>query len=132
MKVRGLDGREHTFPPQGHVPNPDELRKRSEPHLKARAMLKSMYPTLRILEEVRIPGAQLFLDFYIPQKKIAVEVQGRQHYEFVPHFHEDIHAFRRSKMRDNTKRQWCEAHNIRLIEFPDTESESEWTERFFS
>jgi hypothetical protein len=130
MKVKGLDGREYSFPPQGHVPDKDETRPRSEPHLNARAWIKSLYPTMRLLEEVRIPGAQLYLDFYLPQKKMAFEVQGRQHYEFVPHFHEDVHAFQRSKRRDQTKRDWCAAHNIRLFELPD--STDEWYERLLA
>lgn len=129
MKVIGLDGRQHTFPPTGHVPDLDELRKRSAPHLKARAFIKSLYGTMRLLEEVQIPGALLYLDFYLPAKKIAFEVQGRQHTQFVQHFHGTQEGFIASQSRDRRKREWCEENNIRLIELPDKENEDEWYDR---
>lgn len=129
MKVIGLDGRQYTFPPAGRVPKRDELRKRSEPHLRARAFIKSLYGTMRLLEEVRIPGSLLDLDFYLPAKKIAFEVQGRQHTEFVKHFHINKDGFIQSQLRDKRKCEWCEENNIRLIELPDREDTDEWYSR---
>lgn len=129
MKVTGLDGRQYPFPPVGHVPDGSELRKRSAPHLKARSFIKSLYGTMRLLEEVKIPGALLYLDFYLPANKIAFEVQGRQHKEFVQHFHGTQEGFAESKKRDKKKHEWCEENNIRLIELFDNETEDEWYER---
>ena len=43
----------------------------------------------RIQKEIYIPykNAKLFFDFYIREIGVYIEVQGRQHTEFVKHFH---------------------------------------------
>ena len=51
MKVRGLDNREYSWPPKGHVVDFDDRRKRSQFHLKCRDLLRTMYPTDIMLEE---------------------------------------------------------------------------------
>ena len=78
MKVVDFNGREHNFPPTGHVPDLDDSRQRSEHHLDARKLLRSLYPTQRVLEEVPLPGVRLFADFYIPTRNAVIEVHGRQ------------------------------------------------------
>jgi len=55
-------------------------------------------------------------DFYIPSKKLVIEYQGRQHFEFVSHFHKTKADFVQSKKRDELKRAWCIANKIRLLE----------------
>tara|TARA_R100000656_G_scaffold123878_1_gene100949 strand:- start:170 stop:445 length:276 start_codon:yes stop_codon:yes gene_type:complete len=77
-----------------------------------------MYPTQRILEEVPLPGTRLFADFYIPDRQIIIEVHGRQHYEFVAHFHGSRMGFLQSKANDDLKREWCVLNNIQLIVLP--------------
>ena len=69
----------------------NDTRKRSKYHVRARNLLKEMYHSYRILEEVKLPGSTLshrkgvlFLDFLIPQISLAVEVHGQQHYEYTP------------------------------------------------
>ena len=96
MKVIDLNGKAHNFPPTGHQPDYDDWRRRSEPHLHARRLLKELYPTQRILEEVH----------------------GRQHYEFVAHFHKDRWGFSRSKQNDSKKEEWCSINNIKYIVLP--------------
>lgn len=44
-----------------------------------------------------------------------MEVQGRQHTEFVKHFHADKRAFLQQKERDNLKRIWVEENDFYLI-----------------
>lgn len=46
---------------------------------------------------------------------LFVEVQGRQHTEFVKHFHTDKKAFLQQKERDNLKRLWVEENGYYLI-----------------
>ena len=118
MKVVDLNGKEHNFPPTGHQPDYDDWRRRSEPHLHARRLLKELYPTQRILEEVPLPGTKQFADFYLPHRKAGVEVHGRQHYEFVAHFHKDRWGFARSKQNDSKKEAWCNINNIKYIVLP--------------
>lgn len=130
MKVKGLDGREYTWPPKGHVVNYDDRRKRSEPHLKCRELLREMYPLDRVLEEVPLPGSnKLSADFYLPWRNIVIEVHGRQHYEFVQFFHGTKMNFIDAKNRDLKKIHWCNENNIGVVELPYNENNEEWRER---
>ena len=71
----------------------------------------------------------LYLDFYIPLTKIAVEVHGEQHYKFIPYYHRDILGFMKSKNRDKDKMMWCDMNGIRYIELPFNESLEMWHKR---
>ena len=129
MKVVDFDNREYNWPPSGHEVNLDDRRKRSELHLRTRALLKALYPTQQVLEEVPLPGTKLTLDFYLPQRKVCIEVHGEQHYKFVAHYHGDRLGFLRSKANDNKKIEWCRLNNLRVVELPFNESDDEWREK---
>ena len=58
---------------------------------------------------------RLFLDVWVPQRRIGFEYQGRQHDELIAHFHEDQEAFLRQQERDRKKKQLCDENNITLI-----------------
>jgi hypothetical protein len=81
-----------------------------------------------VFEEFPITGTRMTLDFYNANKKIAIEVQGRQHNNYVPHFHANNKAnFLSQKRRDVQKKDFCRLNDIRLIEiFP----EDKLTEKF--
>ena len=63
---------------------------------------------------------RLRFDFYIPEKNICIEYQGKQHYEPVKHWRGEK-GFKNLKIRDQIKRDFCKENNIRLIEIPYTE-----------
>ena len=65
-----------------------------------------------------VNGQNLELDIYNDELKIAVEYNGRQHYEYVPYFHRTRESFNNQKQRDFIKRLLCEKHGIFLIEVP--------------
>jgi hypothetical protein len=129
MIVRDFEGRTHRWPPTGRMPHDDEVEHRSSHHLRARNLLRRLFGTQRILEEVPLPGTKLILDFFIPLQYLAIEVQGQQHYQYNPFFHGSKWGFLQSRGNDRRKREWCEINNIRLIELPHTESDEEWIER---
>lgn len=54
------------------------------------------------------------LDFYLPEKHIAIECQGIQHYRPV-NFFGGQDGFVLTQQRDNNKKQLCEINNIRMI-----------------
>ena len=56
----------------------------------------------------------LFLDFYIPYKKIAIEVQGEQHFTPVRRFG-GIDYFKVQQERDKIKKELCDEHGIKLF-----------------
>ena len=58
----------------------------------------------------------LTLDFFIPSKKIAIECQGRQHYQSILYFG-GIHGFAQLKERDNKKQYICKENNVKLLYF---------------
>lgn len=79
--------------------------------------LREIFPQGLIKEEyyLKFKGCKLFFDFYLPQYNILVEVQGRQHYEFVGHFHCDIDGFKNAKKRDNLKVRYAQENNMALV-----------------
>lgn len=88
---------------------------RSEKQFLVGQKLQSKYPLDTIYEDVTIPGSRLSLDFFIPSRKLAVEVQGQQHFERNSFFHESNSDFFAQQKRDEEKRIFCEINNIKLI-----------------
>lgn len=60
----------------------------------------------------------LELDCYNAELALAIEYNGRQHYEYTPFFHKNKEAFYNQKYRDDMKRRMCQQAGITLIEVP--------------
>ena len=56
----------------------------------------------------------LFLDFYLPYKKIAIEVQGEQHFVPIKRFG-GVEYLKMQQERDKVKKRLCEEHNIKIF-----------------
>lgn len=56
------------------------------------------------------------LDFYIPDKKLAIEFQGAQHFISIDHFGGEQRFFEQL-IRDQKKREKCEKNGIRIVYF---------------
>jgi len=65
-----------------------------------------------------ITGKPLELDCYNADLGLAVEYNGRQHYNYTPGMHKTHDAFRAQQYRDDMKRRMCEENGIILIEVP--------------
>lgn len=91
------------------------------------ALLKRSFPHYTIIKEYYVPfkGTRLFFDFYVKELGILIEAQGRQHDEFVKHFHTDACGFMESKRRDNLKLEYCEHKELVLITFDDSDKLTE-------
>ena len=76
-------------------------------------------PYKRVIKEhyVNYKGVKLFFDFYIKELSVLVEVQGRQHVEFVKHFHSDKSGFEKQKRRDNMKLSYTQTNSLCLVRF---------------
>jgi len=61
-------------------------------------------------------GARLELDFYIEELRAAIEVQGNQHYIYIPHFHKTHAGFKQQLKRDRFKSKQCASIGITLFE----------------
>ena len=61
-------------------------------------------------------------DFYLPNKRICIEADGRQHFEPVVFgnmtYSDALENFEIVKMHDEIKNKFCEEHNITLIRIP--------------
>lgn len=80
-------------------------------------LLVEAFPHNRITKEhyVKYKGQKLFFDFYIKDYDLLFEIQGRQHSEYVSHFHGDRQGFLETKKRDNLKVQYCQDNELTLI-----------------
>ncbi len=130
MIVTGLDGREIEWKPKGG----DRSRNSSKLHQKAIKIVEKLLPHDIILEEVKLEGTRterhglLYLDIYLPLRRVGIEVQGQQHFEFNNFHYKRKMDFFRATARDRSKRTWCEINNILLIDLKYDGDEDGWTE----
>lgn len=120
MKVSTIDGKKYVWKINGEEVVLDR-RNRSSLHVEARAILREKFPTLQILEEVSIEvrrGKTLYLDFYIPVRRLAIEVHGEQHFAYSSFFHKSAQDFMQQKKNDGDKAEFCEINGIDLIILP--------------
>lgn len=135
MKVKGINGKEYIWNLTKYDIFYDDARKRSKYHIRARNLLREIFHSYRILEEVKLPGSTalnrksvLYLDFYIPSTKMAFEVHGEQHYEYCTFFHKSKADFLKAKARDEDKIEWCNINDIQIVILKFSESDHEWRE----
>ena len=67
---------------------------------------------------------QLPFDFFIPGINMAIEYDGRQHFEpvqFGGSYNDAIAEFHNVQHRDGIKTDYCSKHNIKLLRIPYTE-----------
>jgi hypothetical protein len=133
LKVKGINGKEYTWNLTKYDVFYDDSRKRSRYHIRARNLLKEIYHSYRILEEVKLPGSTakhrrgvLYLDFYIPQIKKAFEIHGQQHYEYNAFFHKNMADFILAKAKDEDKIEWCTLNSIDLVVLKYSDSDEHW------
>jgi hypothetical protein len=131
MQIKDLDGISHNWQLTGNMAR-GKITNKSSLHLLARELITSAFPTLQILEEVPISlrkNETLYLDFYLPLKKLCIEVHGEQHYKFVGFYHNNMLAFLKSQKRDREKEEWCNINDIRYLILPHFEDSSIWQEK---
>lgn len=133
MNVKDLDGNSLTWHLTGNIVK-GSIENKSSYHLQARQLLKQIYPTMQILEEVPINSRKsetLYLDFYIPLIKKCIEVHGEQHYKFIPYYHSNKLAFLKAQKRDKDKLEWCKINGIKYVELPFDKDVVEWEKRIY-
>jgi len=80
-------------------------------------VIREVFPDILVKTEVCVyhNNQRLFLDIYLPQLGIAIEVHGRQHDVFVEHFHGDDAGFRQYRKRDRIKEEWALVNGYTLV-----------------
>lgn len=130
MKVKGLDGQAYNMKLAGRSPLESDISGRSKYHVRARLLLKKLFPLEQRLEEVPLPGSGgLTADFFLPNRRLLVETHGQQHYEPVGFFQKTPLDFFHGQKRDRRKAQWADLNNITYVELPFDESDDEWVDR---
>lgn len=72
-------------------------------------------------------GKNLLYDLYLPNEKIFVEVNGVQHYKFVPYYHRRETVFEYQKKKDRIKRKYARKNGIYVeIDLRKTRTKEEW------
>jgi len=87
-------------------------------------LIKELFPYNTIVKEhyINYKGTRLFFDFIIKDLGVYIEVHGRQHFEYVKHFHETKEKFLGQKKRDNLKIEYIqENEKLCLARFYDGE-----------
>lgn len=92
-----------------------EKPSRSKFQTNVKNFLKKYWFQNVVFEEMPIVGTRMSLDLYNANKKIAIEVQGRQHQSFVKHFHGNLLNFKYQLDRDQKKESFCSRNGITLV-----------------
>lgn len=82
-------------------------------------LAKQLYPKYTVFyqyrpEYLKVSNSQLSYDVYIAKKRVAIEYQGKQHFEPVKIFGGE-EAFEKQKKRDELKRKLSVQNNIKLV-----------------
>ena len=96
---------------------------RSKIQERVKALLRPYWFADIVFEEFPVIGTRLTIDFYNSNKKIALEVDGSQHYKFNKFFHNNSRQkFLGQIQRDEKKELFCEINNIRLVRILDIDN----------
>jgi len=99
---------------------------RSKIQKKVKDLLYPYWVADIVFEELPVVGTRMTLDFYNANKKIALEVDGHQHYKFNKFFHSNSRQnFLSQLQRDEKKEYFCEINQIKLVRIIDGDTLSE-------
>jgi len=117
MKFKTLTGAQRRVSNiKKHLVNWDK-KSRSKFQFEVKKFLEPFWTNHVVFEEFPIVGTKMSLDLYNANKKIAVEVQGKQHTKYVPFFHGQYkNNYIAQLERDHKKMQFCEINDILLVE----------------
>lgn len=127
MKFKTLHGGVRSvFKPKKYLIDWDG-KSRSKFQAEAKAFLRQYWEShIGVFEEFPVAGTLMSLDFYNSYRRIAIEVQGRQHRKYVPFFHQNnVYNLTNQMSNDRDKLQFCEMNDIKLVEIYKKEELSE-------
>lgn len=115
MKVLDLNRKPYQLDARASIyPMRSESACKSKIQYSCGQLLKDRFPNDIILEEIYVAPAKCYIDFFIPNRKMAFEIHGRQHDEFVPHFHKSEKGFKHAQTKDAGKALFCQINGIEL------------------
>jgi len=106
-------------------------KSRSKIQFNTKQFLKPYWRTSIVYEEFPVYGSLMKVDILNVSRKIAVEVNGKQHDKFNKFFHANSRVkFLESIKRDVVKREWLEKNGFLVIEIEEDEVK-DLNEEFF-
>tara|TARA_R100000808_G_C2148887_1_gene157111 strand:+ start:825 stop:1241 length:417 start_codon:yes stop_codon:yes gene_type:complete len=99
-----------------------DAKSRSKIQFQVKQFLKQFWKNHIVYEEFPVYGSRMTVDILNATKKIAVEVQGRQHTEFNKFFHNNSRLeYLKAIKRDFEKASWLDKNGFKLIEINEGE-----------
>ena len=99
-----------------------ESKSRSKVQTKVKNFLQPHWENHVVYEEFPVYGTRMHVDIVNVTKKIAIEVQGKQHTSFNKFFHNNSRLnYLNSIKRDVQKREWLEKNRFKVIEIEEDE-----------
>lgn len=116
MKFIDINGKEHSFELRSKFGIKRKADARSTSQWKLGRLIGRIYGRNNTFEDYPLPGCgNLSWDFWIPHQGIAFEFHGRQHDEYVKHFHGSQAGFKRQQSADKRKQHIADLNDITLI-----------------
>ncbi len=78
-------------------------------------MLHQIYPGQQIIYEYPLAEVNQRVDIMLPGLGLAIEYSGRQHSEYVQHFHHDFEGYLKGRQQDQKKIEYLELKGIKLV-----------------
>lgn len=102
-----------------------EEKSRSQAQFRTKEFLKKYWQNDIIYEEFPVYGSRMKVDIVNMTRKVAVEVQGDQHYKFNKHFHGNSRLkYLASLKRDVKKFEWLESNGFVVVEITEKETKN--------
>ena len=99
-----------------------EKKSRSKIQFKVKQFLKEYWENHIVDEEFPVYGTRMKVDFLNATKKIAIEVNGKQHSSFNKFFHGNSRQkYLQSIKRDHKKFEWLQSNDFEVIEVEQDE-----------
>jgi hypothetical protein len=100
-------------------------KSRSKVQFKTKKFLEPFWKGQIVYEEFPVYGSRMTVDILNATKKLAVEVQGKQHSEFNKFFHNNSRLkYLEGIKRDIKKAEWLENNGFILLEIEEDEVDS--------
>tara|TARA_Y100001973_G_C5185670_1_gene327671 strand:+ start:430 stop:846 length:417 start_codon:yes stop_codon:yes gene_type:complete len=100
-------------------------KSRSKVQFKTKKFLEPFWKGQIVYEEFPVYGSRMTVDILNATKKLAIEVQGKQHGEFNKFFHNNSRLkYLEGIKRDIKKAEWLEKNEFILLEVEEDEVDS--------
>ena len=132
MKFKTLNGKERLIKNARKYAINWDKKSKSDIQFRVKQFIRPYWGRDIVFEELRVVGTRLSLDFYNANKKIAIEVQGKQHQQFNKFFHNNNRANWLDQLkRDDLKLKFCLTNGIKLVEiYEDDEISTDLFSKF--